>query len=86
MIIPAANVRHLSLQQEVVDAVRDGKFHLWAVSSVEEALPLLTGVEWDKEQGPCLLGTIQERIAQFNQQDMRHRPWPLRWLNLFNRS
>lgn len=86
VIIPAANVRHLSLQQEVVDAVRDGKFHLWAVSSVEEALPLLTGVEWDKEQGPCLLGTIQERIAQFNQQDMRHRPWPLRWLNLFNRS
>lgn len=83
VIIPAANVRHLSLQQEVVDAVREGKFHLWAVSSVDEALPLLTGVEWDKETGPCLLQSIQERIAQMTHPDPRHRPWPLRWLNWF---
>jgi len=39
VIIPAANVRHLCLQQEVVDAVREGKFHLWAVDSVQEARP-----------------------------------------------
>ncbi|MDW8846570.1 Lon protease family protein [Erwinia sp. MMLR14_017] len=86
VIIPLANVRHLSLQQEVVDAVREGKFHIWAVSSVEEALPLLTGAEWDKEEGPCLLRLIQERIAQITQLDGRHRPWPLRWLNWFNQS
>lgn len=83
VIIPAANVRHLSLQQEVVDAVREGKFHLWAVSSVDEALPLLTGVEWDKETGPCLLRSIQDRIAQILHPEPRHRPWPLRWLNWF---
>lgn len=86
VIMPLANVRHLSLQQEVVDAVREGKFHIWAVSSVEEALPLLTGAEWDKEEGPCLLRSIQERIAQMSQHDGRHRPWPLRWLNWFNQS
>ncbi|WP_067702944.1 Lon protease family protein [Erwinia sp. ErVv1] len=87
VIIPAANVRHLSLQQDVVDAVREEKFHIWAVDSVDEALPLLTGAEWDKEEGPCLLRTIQERIAQINQQELRHhRPWPLRWLNWFNQS
>jgi Lon-like ATP-dependent protease len=84
VIIPAANVRHLSLQQDVVDAVRDGKFHLWAVSSVEEALPLLTGMEWDKETGSCLMRSIQERIAQMMHPDPRHRPWPLRWLNWFS--
>ena len=84
VIIPAANVRHLSLQQEVVDAVREGKFHIWAVSSVDEALPLLTGVEWDKEDAPCLLRSIQERIEQLNQPDPRQLPWPLRWLNWFN--
>jgi len=84
VIIPEANVRHLSLQQDIVDAVREGKFHLWAVSSVDEALPLLTGVEWDKEDAPCLLRSIQERIAQLNQQDTRQLPWPLRWLNWFN--
>lgn len=86
VIIPVSNVRHLSLQQEVVDAVREGKFHIWAVSSVEEALIILTGAEWDKEEGPCLLRSIQERIAQITQHDGRHRPWPLRWLNWFNQS
>ncbi|WP_158784265.1 Lon protease family protein [Pantoea sp. BAV 3049] len=86
VIIPVANVRHLSLQQEVVDAVREGKFNLWAVSSVDEALPLLTGEEWEKENAACLLRSIQERIAQINQQDGRQRPWPLRWLNWFNQS
>lgn len=86
VIIPASNVRHLSLHQDVVDAVREGQFHIWAVNSADEALPLLTGVEWDKENAPCLLRSIQERIAQIHQQDARQRPWPLRWLNWFNHS
>ncbi|WP_437609034.1 AAA family ATPase [Erwinia sp. V71] len=86
VIIPASNVRHLSLHQNVVDAVRDGQFHIWAVNSADEALPLLTGVEWDKENAPCLLRSIQERIAQIQQQDARQRPWPLRWVNWFNHS
>ncbi|QKJ86642.1 Lon protease family protein [Paramixta manurensis] len=86
VIIPAANVRHLCLQPAVIDAVRDGLFHIWAVSQADEALPLLTGVPWHKENAPCLLRTIQERITQFNQQDARHRPWPLRWLNWLNHS
>ena len=86
VIIPAANVRHLCLQQQIVDAVRDGQFHLWAVSEMDEALPLLTGIPWKKVDAPCLLQTIQERITEFNQQEARHRPWPLRWLNWFNHS
>ncbi|AUX92997.1 AAA family ATPase [Mixta gaviniae] len=86
VIIPAANVRHLCLQQEIIDAVRDGQFHIWAVNEVDEALPLLTGAAWRKENAPCLLQTIQDRITEFNQQEARQRPWPLRWLNWFNHS
>ncbi|UQY45590.1 Lon protease family protein [Erwinia sp. PK3-005] len=86
VIIPAANVRHLCLQQQIVDAVRAGEFHIWAVSEVDEALPLLTGAPWKKEDAPCLLQTIQARITEFNQQEARQRPWPLRWLNWFNHS
>jgi Lon-like ATP-dependent protease len=86
VIIPAANVRHLCLQQAVVDAVREGQFHLWAVNEVVEALPLLTGIAWKKDNAPCLLQSIQERITEFNQQEARQRPWPLRWLNWFNHS
>jgi len=43
VIIPKANVQDLMLQKEVVEAVREGKFHVWAMGSVDEALELMTG-------------------------------------------
>ncbi len=45
VIIPKANVENLLLKQEVIDAVEAGKFHIWAVERVEEAIELLTGME-----------------------------------------
>ena len=45
VIIPEANRRDLMLRSDVVEAVKEGRFHIWAVSRVEEALELLTGVE-----------------------------------------
>ena len=42
-IIPAANKRNLMLKQEVIDAVAAGLFSVYAVSSVDETLGLLTG-------------------------------------------
>ena len=42
-IIPAANKRNLMLKQEVIDAVAEGLFAVYAVSSVDETLELLTG-------------------------------------------
>jgi Lon-like ATP-dependent protease len=83
VVLPATNVRHLCLRQDIVDAVREGQFHLWAVESAAEALPLLTGCLYSDEQQPNLLAAIQERIAQVSLQERRH-PWPLRWLNWFN--
>ncbi|WP_052284064.1 AAA family ATPase [Kluyvera genomosp. 1] len=81
VIIPSANVRHLSLSNEVQEAVEAGAFSIWAIDDVGDALPLLTQLNWDGE-GQTLLQTIQERIAQAMQQEPRHRyPWPLRWLN-----
>jgi Lon-like ATP-dependent protease len=86
VIIPASNVRHLSLSQAVVSAVEQGHFHIWAIDRADEALPLLTGKIWSTEDGlgDCLLNTIQERISLFNQPDGPQRPWALRWLNWFN--
>jgi predicted ATP-dependent protease len=42
-IIPVANKRNLMLKQEVIDAVAKGLFAVYAVSSVDETLELLTG-------------------------------------------
>ena len=43
VVVPRANVEHLMLADEVVDAVREGRFHIWAVATVDEGLELLTG-------------------------------------------
>jgi lon-related putative ATP-dependent protease len=45
VIVPAANVRNLVLDEEVVQAVRDRRFHVWAVETVDEGIALLTGRE-----------------------------------------
>ncbi len=44
VLIPAANVVHLMLRKDVVEAAAAGRFHVYAVATVDEALELLTGV------------------------------------------
>lgn len=45
VIIPAANVPNLMLSQEVVEAVREGKFHIYAVKTVDQGMEVLTGLK-----------------------------------------
>jgi predicted ATP-dependent protease len=44
VVIPKANVKNLMLKKEVVQAVKDGKFHVYAVGTIDEAVSLLTGL------------------------------------------
>jgi lon-related putative ATP-dependent protease len=44
VLIPASNVKHLMLKQEVVDAVAAGRFHVYPVEHVDQGIELLTGV------------------------------------------
>lgn len=43
-MIPASNVQHLMLKDEVLQAVKSGKFRIWAVKTIEEGIEVLTGV------------------------------------------
>lgn len=45
VLIPHSNRQNLMLKEEVVEAVRDGKFHIWAVQTIEEGIGILTGVK-----------------------------------------
>jgi predicted ATP-dependent protease len=65
VLIPSANVRHLMLREDVVQAARDGKFHIFPVSSVDEAIELLTGVPagLPDEQGNIPEGSINDLVA-----------------------
>jgi lon-related putative ATP-dependent protease len=44
VMIPSRNLSHLMLRTDVVDAVREKQFHVWAVATIEEGLEVLTGL------------------------------------------
>ena len=43
-VIPEANTKHLMLNEEVRQAVADGQFHIYAMSHIDDALELFTGI------------------------------------------
>jgi hypothetical protein len=43
-MIPKDNIRNLVLRHDVVEAVREGRFHIYAVSTIDEGIEVLTGV------------------------------------------
>lgn len=70
-IIPHQNVRNLHLSDEVIEAVKKGKFHIYAVKTIDEGIEILTGVPAGKKDknGKFPLGTInylaQEKLRKF---------------------
>ena len=66
VLIPAANVRHLVLRPDVVQAVQDGQFHIYAVETIDQGIELLTGAlagEAD-EEGNYPEGTVNYLVQQ----------------------
>ncbi len=70
VIIPATNVQDLMLKDEVVEAVREKQFSIYAVSKVEEALELLLGVKSGKKlasghyQANTIFGEVEKRVRE----------------------
>lgn len=44
VMIPAQNLPNLMLREDVIEAVREDKFHIWAVRNIDEGLEVLTGM------------------------------------------
>jgi lon-related putative ATP-dependent protease len=65
VVIPSANAKNLMLDPEVVEAVRAGRFHVWAVRTIDEALWLTTGIVAGRRRrsGPFPEGTVHARVA-----------------------
>ena len=54
VIIPHQNVKNLMLKHEIIDAVEQGMFHIYPVSTIDEGIEILTGVKYgsyDEEKG-----------------------------------
>jgi lon-related putative ATP-dependent protease len=66
VLIPASNVKHLMLRDEVVDAVKEGKFHIYPISTIDEGISLLTGVDAGERQpdGTYPEGTVNRAVEE----------------------
>jgi ATP-dependent Lon protease len=70
VLIPALNESDLMLRKDIVDAVREGRFHLFPVRTIDDGLEVLTGVRAGdrKDDGRFEEGTINfladERLAE----------------------
>jgi predicted ATP-dependent protease len=62
VLIPSQNLRNLMLDEEVVDAVRQGKFHIYSATTIDEGIEILTGVPAGAKQND---GTYPEGTVNF---------------------
>jgi lon-related putative ATP-dependent protease len=71
VMIPAANAQNLMLKKEVIDAVKQNKFHIYRVSSVEEGIEILTGVPAGKPNKKGIYpdgtayGAVQKKLKYY---------------------
>ncbi len=77
VIIPHQNVRNLMLKKEVVEAIREGKFHVYPVETVDGAIEILTGMEAGErgQDGKFKIGTVSylvdKRLREFTEEFKR---------------
>lgn len=70
VLIPRANIKHLMLRHDVVEAAKQGRFHIYAVSTIDEGIEILTGTPAGvaDENGVYPEGTVnrlvQDRLAE----------------------
>jgi len=66
VIIPHQNLRHLMLKDEVIEAVKNGMFTIWAVKDIEEGIEILTGVPAGRQNGKGLYpaGTVNHLVEK----------------------
>lgn len=73
VIIPVQNVMNLHLSDEVIESVKKGDFHIYAISTLDEGIEILTGVPAGKKNkdGKFPAGTIKylayEKLKHYNE-------------------
>jgi lon-related putative ATP-dependent protease len=66
VLIPATNVKHLMLRQDVIEAVRNGQFHVYPVETIDQGIEILTGIPAGErdETGNFPEGSINNRVEK----------------------
>ena len=66
VIIPVQNVRNLHLSDKIIEAVKKGKFHIYAISTIDEGIEILTGVPAGikDKNGKFPYGTVNHLVQE----------------------
>jgi lon-related putative ATP-dependent protease len=66
VIIPRDNIKHLMLREDVVEAVKQGQFEVFAVHSIDDAMSILTGIEAGQrdENGAYPKNSVNHRVDE----------------------
>jgi lon-related putative ATP-dependent protease len=73
VLIPESNVKDLMLKKEVIEAVREGRFHIFPITHIEQALEILTGKKAGKKKkggtypAKSLNFLIEENLRRMNE-------------------
>jgi len=65
VLIPASNVKHLMLRDDVIEAVEGGRFHIYPVETVDQGMELLTGLPMGTKDdaGEYPVESVNGRVA-----------------------
>ncbi len=76
VLIPASNVKHLMLRSDVVEAVSEGRFHVYPVETVDQGIELLTGTpagerdEAGNYPAGSINGLVEARLAELTDKQL----------------
>jgi lon-related putative ATP-dependent protease len=82
VLIPHSNVKHLMLRRDVVEAVREGRFHVFPVETIDQGIEILTGIpagspdaegKYPKE---TINGRVQARLLELAEKARRFSGQP----------
>jgi predicted ATP-dependent protease len=77
VLVPRSNVRNLMLRRDVVEAVEQGKFHVYAVGTVNEGIEVLTGVPAGERDGEgrypasSVNGRVEKQLQEYAERARR---------------
>ena len=80
VLVPAANVQHLMLRDDIVSAAREGKFKIYPVATIDEGIAVLTGMPAGEHGGSgkfpeaTLNRLVEDKLALYAQR--ARREWP----------
>jgi predicted ATP-dependent protease len=66
VLIPSANIKHLMLRRDVIEAVEAAQFHIYPVSHIDQGIEILTGIKAGEkdENGAFPLDSINGMVKQ----------------------